>query len=568
MNLREGSWDAGRVFQSLGRIGYDPVSAVLDLVDNSVSAGATSIIIKVNEKRAEQAEGQRGRPRAVLESFAIVDNGCGMDADGLHNALTLGSSAQMYNEDTLSKFGIGLKSAASSLGKQLEIISRAENNVNDVRKVVVDHDLIVKEGRYVYDLTRPTEKDLEELEACTHGKSGTLVRITKLFRDSFPRTSEVIDGLRTRAGVIYYYYLKGMVEGLEPVKLKIDEHEVKAVDPLFEHDIDSDDANLNENTWDGLSPKWITTPQGIQVDTTGARYAEVAMTQLPHPPSVARITSKSQKACRDHYMIGAGNYGFYIYRNWRLISWADSLGFVSQDQDYYAFRGRLLIKSDSDDILNIDITKSRIHLSEIAQDQLKPLIQEALKKSRDAWQSAYRNTTRAVSEDPHDTANEELNRVSHLQAEDDIRDESVAPSEEKKKLETRRKKAVKSKPINVEDQQHVSESGHSVLYVDTLDNNQLWERAHDPEQGLIVRINKSHRFCRDILDAVYDNSNLLKVIDVLFFALARGEYDLIYKSEHNEDEIEVIMAEYRERIGETLSDVLRRIHLTRLLADA
>ena len=141
---------------------------------------------------------------------------------------------------------------------------------------------------------------------------------------------------------------------------------------------------------------------------------------------------------------------------------------------------------------------------------------------------------------------------------------------QRKKRSWRRvaKKLFKSKPISAEDQQHVSESGHSVLYVETLDNNQLWERAHDPAHGLIVRVNKSHRFCRDILDAVYDNSNLLKVMDVFFFALARGEYDLIYKSEHNEEEIEVIMAEYRERIGETLSDVLRRIHLTRLLADA
>ena len=40
MSIREGAWDAGRVFQALGRIGYDPVSALLDLVDNSVSAGS------------------------------------------------------------------------------------------------------------------------------------------------------------------------------------------------------------------------------------------------------------------------------------------------------------------------------------------------------------------------------------------------------------------------------------------------------------------------------------------------------------------------------------------------
>ena len=86
-------------------------------------------------------------------------------------------------------------------------------------------------------------------------------------------------------------------------------------------------------------------------------------------------------------------------------------------------------------------------------------------------------------------------------------------------------------------------------------------------KDLIVRINRSHRFCRDILDAVHDNSNLLKIMDILFYSIARGEYDLVYKSEQDDDKIEEIMTEYRERIGETLSDVIRRLNLTDFLAD-
>ena len=138
---------------------------------------------------------------------------------------------------------------------------------------------------------------------------------------------------------------------------------------------------------------------------------------------------------------------------------------------------------------------------------------------------------------------------------------------EKKELEQRRNKAINAKPISVEDQQRVNETGHRVLYVDTLDNNQLWERAHDPTRGLIMRINRSHSFCRDILDTVPENSNLLKVMDVFFFAIAKGEYDLVYKSEHDNDKIEEIMTEYRERVGGTLLDVIRRLDLIDFLAD-
>ena len=567
MNIKEGTWEAGRVLQALARIKYEPVSAILDLVDNSVSAGATYVAIKVNDESAERKEGQRGRPRAVLKSVVIVDNGCGMDEAGLANALTLGSSTQGYHAHTLSKFGMGLKSAAASLGKRLEIVSRSKDDLNNGRKVVLDQDLIVQKGRYVYELTEPTEADLKELDACTQGASGTLIRITELHHDFLPRSSEIVDGLTHKAGVIYYYYLKGIAEGSERLSLKIDDCDIAPVAPLFIDEIDADNPDLNEHNWDGLNPKWITKPQAIQLDSTGGMYARIEITQLPHPPSVERKGLMSRRDCRDHYLIEAGNYGFYIYRNWRLISWADSLGFVPQDQDLYAFRGRLLINSDADDILNIDVTKRRIHLSEIAQDQLKPEIQEAVKQSRIAWQTAHRVTVESLTQGPHDTANQELNRISQLQTDEDRRDESVAPLTEKKQLEARRSKAVQAKPMNAEDLQRVSETGHRVLYVDTLDNDQLWERAHHPEKGLIVRVNSSHRFCRDFLNAVHDNGSLLKVTDILFYSIAKGEYDLVYKSEHDDDEIEEIMTEYRERVGETLSDVLRRLNLTDFLVD-
>ena len=569
MIIKEGAWDAGRVFQALGRIGYDPVSAILDLVDNSVSAGATCVAINVNQESDEQQEGQRGRPRAILKSFIIADNGCGMDEDGLANALTLGSSTQQYNEHTLSKFGMGLKTAASSLGKRLEIISRPENNLDKVFKIVLDQDSIVEAGKYVYELTSPTQEDLMELDAYAHRNSGTLIRVTKLLHDSLPRTSEIIEGLKNKAGIIYYYYLKGIAEGSERLSLTIDDHNVKPVDPLFVDEIDEVDPDLNENTWNGLCPKWITRPQRIQVDTTGTRSAEVAITQLPHPPSVGRTESiaMTQKGCRDHYLIDAKNYGFYIYRNWRLISWADSLGFVTRDQDLYAFRGRLLINSNADDVLNIDVTKSRIHLSEISQDQLKPLIREAVKKSSTAWNSAKRETRRISQQDPHDTANDALDRSERLQTDADKRDMSITPPDTRKELEERLAKAISAKPITPEIRQHIDQTGNRVFYVDTLNNNQLWERAHDPTHGLIVKINKSHSFCQDILDAASENSNLLKVIDVLVYSLARGEYNLVYRSEHGEDEIEEIMDEYRERVGGTLLDVIRTLNLNDFLAD-
>ncbi|MGH7173456.1 MAG: ATP-binding protein [Gemmataceae bacterium] len=549
-----------RVLNALRRIGYPPVSALLDIADNSVSAQASKIAIIVE---AENQKSGRGRPKAILKAFLIADNGYGMDVEGLDNALSLGSSSQAYHENTLSKFGLGLKSAATSLGRHLEILTRPKADPSKVYKAVLDSQKITSE--YAYDLVDPTSDDLKLLTSIAGEEAGTVVRITELHQESLPRASEIIEGLNKRAGVIYHYYLQGRVPHAGKLAFTVNGEPVNTLDPLFVQEIDSNSGNLNENTWDGLETKWIQQPQKIQLDTSGSTFAEVTITQLPHPPSVGRSGKMAQAACRDHYMIGAGHYGFYVYRNHRLISWADSLGFVPQDQDLYSFRGRFLIDSRADDLLNIDVTKSRIQLSEIAADQLKGIVGEAVKKSKRAWQHASANLQSLVSRTPHDEANEELDKIAKLEEHSDEMDERVAPPEEQEKLKERREKVVGEKPATPEESARLREQKQRVQWVDAIENNQLWERAYDSQAGLIVRVNNSHRFARELIAAVHGDANLLKVLDVLFFALARGEYDLVYKSELKEELLEKVMGEYRERVGGVLSDMTRQLDPTQFL---
>lgn len=557
---RRPGWNPSRLLSALGRIGYHPVSALLDIADNSVSAKANKVTITVE---IESQQGGSGRPKGVLKAFVIADNGDGMDVVGLDNALSLGSSPQAYRECTLSKFGMGLKSAAASLGRRLEIITRPKQDTTKIYKAVLDSEKITTE--YFYELCEPTADDVALLNGVAGDGPGTVVRITSLLQDSLPRASDIIEKLKQRSAIIYHYYLQGKVPHSDQLTLLVNDEAVSPVDPLFVSEIDDKTGILNENKWDGLQVKWIRKPQKIQLDTKSSTSAEVTITQLPHPPSVGRIGTMTQVACRERYLIGAGNYGFYVYRNHRLISWADSLDLVPQDQDLYAFRGRFLIDSQADDLLNIDVTKSRIHLSEIAFDQLKPVVGEAVKKSRAAWETAKATNQRAHTTTPHDEANEELDKITKAEDRNDALDETVAPSGEQAKLKTRREKAVTEKPATPEESKLLREQKQRVQWVETLDNNQLWERAHDPEAGLIVRVNNSHRFAREMLATVSGDANLLKVVDIIFFALARGEYDLVYKSDHEARVIERVMEEFRERVGGCLSDLIRQLDLPQFL---
>lgn len=559
--LREGTWNPQRVMEALGRIGYEPPSAVMDLADNSLSAGATRIDITI-ETRQDDREGP-GRRRTFLSGFQIADNGSGMAPDELEEAITLGSSTARYSEHTLSKFGLGLKSASASLGRRVTLISRAAGG-QPAHTLVLDHDLIAEHGRYVYTLAEGTEEEVALLSGTAGHGPGTVVRVDKVHERNMPAPADVMSALKSRAGVVYYFALTGIRE--EPqVVVTVNGDALEPIDPLFVSSIPEDGGDLDERSWDGLGVRWIQRPQVIQLNEDGQVTATVTMTQLPHPPSVARSGAASQARVREQYLIGAGNYGFYIYRNGRLIEWAESLGMVPQDQDLYAFRGRLEITSDADDILNLDVTKSRLHLSDIAHQQLLPLLQEGVKKSRLAWVAAKGRIASEVSDTPHDTVNEELNRIGELEEDEDRLDEEAAPEEERQRLRQRREEATNRNPVTPEEGERLREEAKRVQYLPSLENNQLWERAHDPALGLIVRVNQSHRFIRELVQSFPDNAALIQALDLLFFGLARGEFNAIYRSDLDNRVVEDVLQEFRERVGEGVSEILRRLDIEKLL---
>ena len=83
---------------SMRSIGYSLGTAIADIVDNSVSAGAIVVSIRF---------------QATLDWLAIVDDGCGMTAEELRQAMRFGSRAptEQRDEGDLGRYGLGLKTA-------------------------------------------------------------------------------------------------------------------------------------------------------------------------------------------------------------------------------------------------------------------------------------------------------------------------------------------------------------------------------------------------------------------------------------------------------------------------
>ena len=98
---------ASALIMSMRSIGYSFNNAVADIIDNSISAKASKIDIICNWDGNEPY-------------IEIRDDGVGMNADQLEEAMRLGSDPNDTRDpDDLGRFGLGLKTASFSQAKKL-----------------------------------------------------------------------------------------------------------------------------------------------------------------------------------------------------------------------------------------------------------------------------------------------------------------------------------------------------------------------------------------------------------------------------------------------------------------
>ena len=98
-------------------------TAIADLVDNSLDAGASEVLI-----------------RLLLSATApigiqVIDNGCGMDDVAVDRAMTYAGTRE-YRQSDLGHFGVGLKAASLSQADTVLVYSRADESAAVARKLV------------------------------------------------------------------------------------------------------------------------------------------------------------------------------------------------------------------------------------------------------------------------------------------------------------------------------------------------------------------------------------------------------------------------------------------------
>ena len=190
-------------------------SAVAELVDNALQAGATEISVRLTVDQ-EQSEYP-----LVLR---VLDNGSGMDAVTMRMALRFGGSTRFNDRQGLGRYGMGLPNSSLSQAKRVTVHSWASNQV-DVLQSYLDVDEIASgEIREV-----PEPRHVARPHFVNGHPSGTAVTWTRCDRLDNRRVSTLTRKLLIALGRRFRYFL------WDGVSIDVNGDLVEPIDPLFLH---------------------------------------------------------------------------------------------------------------------------------------------------------------------------------------------------------------------------------------------------------------------------------------------------------------------------------------------
>jgi len=499
-----------RIFEAIRRIGYTPTSAILDIVDNSVSAEAKiiKIIIETKSNPAKPA-------KDIITDIVITDDGKGMSGDAMLNALTLGSPNSSYDNRSLSKFGFGLKSAGLSQANKISLISKTAESGEWV-KYVLDWDIVRSKNAY-FIATNENIDDYEKnlIAGYTNKSIGTIVRLTNIMQINDSASATVIKNLKDECGLTYHRFIER-----EQLSMYVNDELVGAFDPLF-----LQEANKSISEYDGSQPcRYFVEPQILPLNPSSNTTMTVNAVQLPYPPMFS--AEGRQKEIQSKYRMFLRNIGFYIYRNDRLICKGEKLNLVASDQDNMSFRASIDLDETSDFDVNLDVSKSKIIFPNYAFDSLSERINPVIRKSKDIW-----NTMKTKKDDPlvsesertHERSNKLLNNTQPIIV-DPVKGEIKPTGHSVKKEQVSIKEQYKENPDFLN---KLKGKKKRIVPVDELKNSQLWKPDLDDNGDVVVYISRSHPFYEHIYKKLETGDDALVILDALFLNLSMSEMSIV-----------------------------------------
>jgi len=357
---------AKRLIGSLRDMGYEFATAVADLVDNSIEAGATIISIDI------EFEGENSWVR-------IADNGVGMSSAALREAMRYGSSRE-YSLNDLGKFGLGLKVASLSQCQRLTVASRSSRQRSEVVAYCWDLGHIERTNRW--ELV-PVTRDVggpSLLTPLRHG-TGTVVlweRLDRILGYETPggesarrRLTVMCREVEGHLSAVFHRFLSGEVTGRPALQILLNGSSVEPWDPFARE----------EPGTKSLPPVNLTVTHG---GVRGRLTLEPFV--LPH---------QSDFSCSDSFRRASGpanwnqQQGFYVYRANRLIQSGGWCRIRTLDEHTKLARVALRFSPQLDNAFRVNVAKMRVQLP----SGMREVITDAIAPVTKLANYVYRRTT-------------------------------------------------------------------------------------------------------------------------------------------------------------------------------
>lgn len=355
------------LFKILARAGHSLPSAVADLVDNSLSKGASEIDITFPNPN------QGGR------WMCIRDNGVGMTPEGLRDAMKIGHQRD-YDAADLGKYGYGLKGAAWSQADRLTVVSKAANSHESVLTWDKDH---LERTRRWEILEDPVEEKYAEVVRL--GASGTAVLLTRMrppieapkVKGVEPHAQEVAS-VRDHLELVFHRFLEGAVRGRQRVTIRLNGTELQPNNPMA-HPLTKafDPSSIELPGHQDSSKRPIITVRAYVIPNE-AEFSEYHKNQPPQEIREQRDRMTLNGRWND-------SQGFYFYRLDRLIKWGGWEDLFAKDEHTKLLRVAVDFDRQADDQLQVDISKQLIRLPVALTDDLKNILKNPRSQARSRY---------------------------------------------------------------------------------------------------------------------------------------------------------------------------------------
>ena len=554
----------GTALKSMRNQGFDVLTAMCEVIDNSMQANAKKV--KISIKYSEESSRKKNRPVEI----AFGDDGHGMTEEKLQMCLQLGYSGRYDDRNGIGRFGVGMTYAAIGLCQKIEVYSRQtqgnwKHTSMDIRGINPNEEPGIMELE---------QKSLPDEYADLVGDYGTLVIWSEIDRINEPVNESE---LKHEFGRIYRKYVgdeiiedSKVVKNADKRNIHLNGQNVYAFDPMYvtRSQLYPDDecAAIDSE----MSFEWRVHP--VDPPESGVKQGTITIRTSLLPESWRLVRSKVGRS-------GSGrssdnlrrkvneNEGISILRHGREVAYRPIPRMLSKDREVDRFWGCEIEFDPSLDywfsVRSIKIGATPLHeMKNELKKRIEPSVvrfRDLIKKTMDAYEAKENESKQGpvhghddkekdfseiITPPPSETSEDERRANTKAAAEDTFTDDK----DKKEYIDAISDPNTKYKIVEVHNMRH--DSPFFEIIPDLLSKTTHYNMNHAFFRDFYETLRKLEEKIKSENSDVEQCLDLLKTVrgstDNLFFAYGEAYYDLddLSKKQPVGDTVEELMVKW------------------------